>query len=84
MNKPIVIKELGEITKNRERKLAVIVMEYKGFRYLDVRLMNLEGEKWKYGHGITLNRRTFPSLLTLLNAHQEECELMLNAKQAEP
>ena len=80
--KPIVIAELGEVVKSQEKKLAVRLMEFKGHRYLDVRMLNLEGQRWSYGHGITIGKRIFTQFLTLLN--QEELELGLNAQQVEP
>ena len=81
-SKPVLISEFGELVKGQEKKLAVRLMEFKGHRYLDIRMLNLEGQRWSYGHGITVGKRIFTQFLSLLN--QENLELGLNAEEVEP
>ena len=81
-SKPVLISELGELVKSQEKKIAVRLLEFKGHRYLDIRMLNLEGQRWSYGHGITVGKRIFTQFLSLLN--QENLELGLNAEEVEP
>ncbi len=77
--KPVVLETLGEITKTKEKKLRVSVMEFRGHRYVDARVFELANGRWKPDKGITLGKRAFPEFLDLLNGNQELIELSLNA-----
>ena len=82
--KPVVIRELGEVQKNSEKKLTLRLMEFKGRRYLDMRILSIKGKRWYFEQGITLNKRTFPEVAALLENQREDIELYLNPQEVEP
>ena len=78
--KQTVIDQLFVIEKAEDKKIVVRLMEFKGYRYLDLRMQIIEKSEWTFSNGITFNRRTFTSFLDALNSHQETIELALNAQ----
>jgi hypothetical protein len=51
----------------------------KGYRFVDVRLMDLKGKMWLFSKkGLTLNRNTFSDVIAKLTSHQDEIEELLN------
>ena len=78
-DKVLVIREYGEVVKNQTTKILVRVLELKGRRFVDLRLMDLSGKKWLFSKkGLTLNRKTFPEVAAILSNNQEEIEELLN------
>ena len=78
-DKPIVVRELGEVTKNQTTKILLRVLEMKGWRYVDMRLMDLKGKRWLFSSkGLTLNRNTFSDVIAKLADHRDEIEELLN------
>ena len=81
--KPMVIDQLFEIEKSQDKKISVRLLEFHGYRYVDVRNAGMEQGNWKFGNGITLNKKTFPVFLSSLNAYEETISLALNAQAPE-
>ena len=75
-----VIDQLFVIEKAEDKKIVVRLMEYKGSRYLDMRMQFIEKGEWQFRAGITFNRWTFATFLDALNSRQETIELALNAQ----
>lgn len=76
-----VIDQLFVIEKAEDKKIVVRLMEFKGNRYLDMRMQFIEKGEWKFSAGITFNRWTFTTFLDALNSHQETIEMALNAQK---
>jgi hypothetical protein len=76
-----VIDQLFVIEKAEDKKIVVRLMEFKGSRYLDMRMQFIEKGEWKFSAGITFNRWTFTTFLDALNSHQETIEMALNAQK---
>lgn len=79
--KQTVIDQLFVIEKTEDKKIVVRLMEFKGSRYLDMRMQFIEKGEWRFSAGITFNRWTFTSFLDALNSHQETIEMALNAQK---
>jgi hypothetical protein len=80
----LVVDKLGEVQKSRDKRIVIRLMEFKGCRYLDVRLFALQNGQWHAtDKGLTFNNRTYESFLNLLNDQQEIFDLAFNAVSPE-
>lgn len=63
---------VAEIEKNAREVYRVSLAEYRGTRYIDLRLWYAAGSVWKPGKGITIKPDCLPAILDGLRAAGEQ------------